>query len=126
METKLETLETTAPVEKQVKRKYNCIPRWKPGESGNPAGRPKRKTFTELAYEYLGKPLVEGDPRTGMEMLVTAILMRAVKGDANSMRELLSRIDPIPSGNNITINNNLRTPILEALERLGVERFNGH
>jgi hypothetical protein len=37
-------------------RLANLRPPWKPGESGNPAGRPKRKLITEMYEEILNDP----------------------------------------------------------------------
>ncbi len=109
------------PLDKHRTKHRNLRPAWRPGVSGNPAGRPKRKTFTELAYEYLGKPCGDETNETRMERLVRVIVNRAYDGDRYAVSELLARIDPAPR-HSVTVNNNLREPILDALERLGVER----
>jgi hypothetical protein len=89
--------------------------------SGNPAGRPKRKTFTELAYEYLSQPVGDYTDETRMERLVRTIVDRAIAGDRTAICELLDRIDPAPK-HSVTVNNNLRAPIMEALDRIGIDR----
>lgn len=66
---------------------------WKPGQSGNPKGRPKRKTFIELAYEYLGGADKDGEA-TRMERLVKVLVDKSLAGDAACLRELLSRVSP--------------------------------
>lgn len=94
---------------------------WKPGQSGNPKGRPKRPSITDLAHEYLQ----EVDKETGetrLRQLVRSVCIGAIKREKSPLHELLARIDPAPSGNNITINNNLRVPIMDALDELGVRR----
>ncbi len=111
--------------EKQGTNKRRVPPianRWKPGQSGNPKGRPKRKSITDLAHELLDSPMIDGDSRTGRQLLAEVLCRRALKGDRNVLHELLARIDPAPSGNSITINNNLRAPIMDALDALGVKR----
>lgn len=82
----------------------NLRPPWQRGQSGNPGGRPKRKSFTELANEYLGEPCDDDPTETRMGRLVRAIVDRAIRGDRTAVGELLSRIDPAPR-NNITIHN---------------------
>ena len=109
------------PPAKHRRNNGNLRPAWPPGVSGNPAGRPRRKTFTELAYEYLGQPIDGKSGETRMERLVKAIVDRAIDGERCALTELLARIDPAPR-HSVTVNNNLRAPIMDALDRMGIER----
>jgi hypothetical protein len=69
-------------------------PPWKPGESGNPGGRPKTKLITEAYRALLDKPF-PGDPqgRTGAELIALAMLKEAIKGKVNAASELADRIE---------------------------------
>ena len=87
---------------------------WKPGQSGNPAGRMPGRTFTDIAKKYLAD---HGD--AGLRELVEHVVEQARKGNAGALRELLARIDPAPTTTDITINNNLMaSDVLEMLGRL--------
>ncbi len=68
--------------------------RFKPGKSGNPRGRPKKPTFTEIARRYLDAPAEDMDHLTRMEALVHALYARAMRGDNRAAAELLDRVDP--------------------------------
>ena len=62
--------------------------RWKPGESGNPNGRPKNvKYISEALRELLG-----GDPAL-LKELVLAIASKAGKGDVQAFKEITDRIE---------------------------------
>jgi ribosomal protein L17 len=65
---------------------------WKPGQSGNPGGRPRRKPLTE-ALELL---LQETDPRTkkqNLVLIIEALVKKAKKGDTTAIRETLDRVE---------------------------------
>ncbi len=62
--------------------------RWKPGESGNPKGRPKRK---DLMDELCG--ILEKD--SGWEKLAQALFDQAISGNAQIMRLILERLCPV-------------------------------
>jgi len=76
-------------------------PRWKPGQSGNPAGRPKKQIcITTLTAEYLltiPESLPDGIPntkkKTWAQLTAEKLVHQAVGGDTPAMRELLDRID---------------------------------
>jgi hypothetical protein len=68
--------------------------RWKPGQSGNPKGRPKSLTLSE-AYR---KKLAEVDPedeqgRSYAEILAEQIVSKAKTGDVAAVRELADRTE---------------------------------
>ncbi len=62
---------------------------FKPGQSGNPAGRPKgsgKKLFTDALRAALE------DPKKIQE-LIGAILEKALKGDIYAIREIVDRLE---------------------------------
>lgn len=111
--------EPEKPSDKQV------ASRWKKGQSGNPAGRPKGATLTEMLREYGEREfLMEGEALQVKEHLAravhTAILMgyRLVEGKkvelsdiawVNCLKWLYDRVDGKP-----TENLHIRTPEIEA------------
>jgi hypothetical protein len=63
--------------------------KWKPGQSGNPNGRPKKlPDLDKLMAEVLG-PNKNG--RDGMEVIIEAMLKKAAKGDVRAAELLLNR-----------------------------------
>ncbi len=76
--------------------------RWRPGESGNPKGRPKgAATSLDRILEQELERLVEGDPSLGDEgrisrrtRIVRALLDAIEGGDARAAKLLLDRIWP--------------------------------
>lgn len=65
-----------------------------PGVSGNPKGRPKRKTLTEELLMELDKPCPQDpDGRTWREVIIIATLIHAGKGKPHAMQEVWNRID---------------------------------
>lgn len=67
---------------------------YKPGASGNPKGRPKRKTLTENLLMELDKPCPQDpDGRTWREVIILATLIHAGKGKPQAMQEVWNRID---------------------------------
>jgi hypothetical protein len=74
--------------------------RWKPGQSGNPGGRPKRKPLTDTLLEVLE------DPKQ-LEALVRVWLKSAQKGSIMHLREILDRVEgrvalPVDVSANVT------------------------
>jgi hypothetical protein len=70
---------------KRPGRPENLTP-WKPGQSGNPGGRPKRKPLTDKLLEVLE------DPKE-LEVLVRVWLKQAQKGSVMHLREILDRVE---------------------------------
>ena len=73
--------------------------RWKPGQSGNPKGRPKGiKYMSELLREQLDQvpETIDGKPntKTWRDLICDSILRAAVKGNQPAItKELLDRIE---------------------------------
>jgi len=66
---------------------------WVKGQSGNPAGRPRRgQSFADA----LRRALSERDPetkRTKLQQVADAAVERAIKGDLEAIRLIAERID---------------------------------
>jgi hypothetical protein len=71
--------------------------RFRPGESGNPQGRPKRRaTFASVAKQELERPVSTGNKAGGpvqqmpaMEVIVKNVVRAAVYGDLKAARLLV-------------------------------------
>ncbi len=77
-------------------RPENLTP-WKPGQSGNPGGRPKRSPLAEACRELLSLP-VPGDPdgRSYAELIALSLAKKALKGDVRAAQELADRAEGRP------------------------------
>ncbi len=69
--------------------------RWKPGQSGNPDGRPpKRECLTSLLKEEIEKVNPEdAEGRTWKELLVLATMQLALEGNRGALKEIWERMD---------------------------------
>ena len=80
---------------------------WKKGQSGNPRGRPRRKTFSEILYDVLAEPLPEelrqaiGNPGglppgiDKQETLARLVVDTAITTlNVRLLQEILDRLDP--------------------------------
>lgn len=71
----------------KTRKRTRIAPPWKPGQSGNPAGRPKgARNKTTLAMEAL----LEGQ----YEALTKAAINKALEGDTAALRLCLDRLAP--------------------------------
>jgi hypothetical protein len=84
---------------------------FKPGESGNPGGRPKRNPLTDYLKEQLEQEIpqsmldamkdgprlvfleVYGDKPTFGQMIAFKLVAMSAKGDVMAIRELLDRVE---------------------------------
>ena len=69
---------------------------FKPGQSGNPGGRPKRLPITETLREVLDQPVPgDKDARTWRQALVHKLLLEAVKSPKalDYIREIVDRVE---------------------------------
>jgi hypothetical protein len=66
--------------------RINRDAQWKPGESGNPAGRPKNQIETS---RYIAAKLREEET---LDQLITALKLHAIKGSGTHMVEALNRV----------------------------------
>jgi hypothetical protein len=94
---------------------------WKPGQSGNPAGRPKSLTLSE-AYR---RELAKVDPhdalkRTFAEVLAEKMIKRAKTGDVPALKEIADRVEG-KAKQTITLTTDRREQINQAIDRM-IER----
>lgn len=71
--------------------------RFKPGQSGNPGGRPKGRSLTSILRELLDRNEIRGfqlkEGQTVADALVEAMVAEAIKGNAAVIKLLYDRID---------------------------------
>lgn len=97
---------------------------FKPGQSGNPGGRPKRKPLTDIYAELIDQICPEDKAgRTYAELIARALVKEAIKGRVRAASELADRIEGrvvqgIAHSGEI---NGLADRIIKARERLGTE-----
>lgn len=79
--------------------------KWKPGQSGNPAGKPKgaRHKATRLAQEMIG-----GEA----ESVVRKVIEKALEGDTTCLRLCLERLSPAIKDNPVT----LELPLIKGVD----------
>ena len=72
--------------------------RWKPGQSGNPGGRPRTAKLSEACRAKLASPM-PGDPenRSFAEAIADKLAQQALKGDIRAAQELADRAEGRPS-----------------------------
>ena len=90
--------------------------KFKPGESGNPSGRPKKKPITEMYERILSRP----ENIEALELAVNKALSRGQMAMVLQLREMTDRIEgkvtqPIQA--DITVN--LSDAIAQARKRAG-------
>jgi len=79
---------------KKLGNPENLRPPWKPGQSGNPGGRPKKLPITDAIREALARDM--GDGRTMADVVVDVLIEAAKKGDMAAIRELADRAEGKP------------------------------
>jgi hypothetical protein len=67
---------------------------FKPGQSGNPLGRPKSITLSEAIRLQLAQTF--GEDRTYAEEIALVLCVAAVKGNVNAAREIADRTEGKP------------------------------
>jgi hypothetical protein len=95
--------------------------RWKPGQSGNPKGRPKCLTLSEAYRRELAK-IDKTDPlkRTFAEVLAEQTIIKAKTGDVAALKELADRTEG-KARQTIMLTSDRRTQIEQAIDRM-IER----
>lgn len=82
-------------------RIQNLRPPWKPGESGNPSGRPKNRPISDLYAEFAQRPVPEKLRRTlGLakgatfaEAQTVSLFIAASNGNVRAAREIREGIE---------------------------------
>jgi hypothetical protein len=80
-----------------MRRKLENLKPFQPGQSGNPAGRTKRKSLTEKMAELLAMDSLEGvevpEGKTVGDVVARQVVKHACHGRFQYAKELLDRID---------------------------------
>lgn len=69
---------------------------FQPGQSGNPAGRPKAITLSEAYRQQLAVQKAEGDESTYAEVIAKMVCEEAAKGNVMAAREIADRTEGKP------------------------------
>ena len=81
--------------------------RWKPGQSGNPAGRPKTKSLEEILRKHLGET-IPGSDSTRLEAMAKVLFSEGiVNKNSKIMLAIFDRLWPKP----IKIQGDIENPI---------------
>jgi hypothetical protein len=81
--------------------------RFKPGQSGNPGGRPKKQPITDYLIDQLDQPIPEtmkaklppifvevyGTEATFGQVLAFKLVSQGMKGDMQAAKEILDRVE---------------------------------
>lgn len=69
---------------------------WKPGQSGNPNGRPTKETsLTELMRQFL-QDIPDGQDKTYKELFIKKVFKIAIDGDIAAIRLIWNYLDGMP------------------------------
>jgi hypothetical protein len=79
----------------QARRLANLKP-FKPGESGNPKGRPKSVTLSEALRAQLGQMMPGEDEKTYAEKIALCLCDEAAKGNVGAAKEIADRTEGKP------------------------------
>jgi hypothetical protein len=103
--------------------------RWKPGESGNPKGRPSAGMSWGELIKTEGAKYNEDLGITRKEYLVMCAFDHAENGNAMILKELFQRSEPVDDNLNVNLNDNRtatpeerRARLAELIERVGGKR----
>ena len=76
------------------KRKLANLKPFKPGQSGNPSGRPKSITLSEAYRKQLAQPMPnDTQGRTYAEVIACRVVVAAATGDVSAAREIADRTE---------------------------------
>ncbi len=94
---------------------------WKPGQSGNPKGRPKSITLSEAYRRELARPDPDDEHgRTFAEVIAARMIVRAKDGDVQAMREMADRTEGKPK-QTVTLSMEKRDQLEQAIQGIIAE-----
>ena len=70
---------------------------WKPGESGNPKGRPKGFISVTSAIKRMLKEIAPNDSKERLygNLLAESLIVNAIKGNGPAIKEIMNRVDGV-------------------------------
>jgi L-rhamnose isomerase len=69
---------------------------WKPGQSGNAGGRPKKRSISEELERMLDEEAPNSGGKPWAAVIAEALLRKARRGDVRAISELANRIEGKP------------------------------
>ncbi len=69
---------------------------FKPGQSGNPSGRPKLTRLTDALRQQLAETMPNAPERTVAEVIARVLIKEAISGNVQAIRELADRTEGKP------------------------------
>ena len=94
---------------------------WKPGQSGNPGGRPRTRPFTDELTRLLEHDAPNANGKSWAMVIAEALLRKARKGDVRAFSVLVNRIEGKPHQSvvvDVNANMGLADRIAEARKRV--------
>ena len=67
---------------------------WKPGQSGNPSGRPREKAFADMLRLALKEP--DKDGKLKLRKIAEKLIECAIKGESWAIQQIGDRLDGRP------------------------------
>ena len=96
---------------------------FKPGQSGNPGGRPKVAPHSNACRDILSKPVpADTENRTYAQVIAQTLADRAIGGDLHAAREIADRAEGRPRQSLEIENSELR----EAFDRMNREELEAY
>lgn len=91
-QTKVKPSKNGAPKKTAQQRKAKTEGSWKPGQSGNPNGSPKKsESLANQVRAILHEPISKADKRSHMQVILTKAVEQAEKGDYKAREFLANR-----------------------------------
>lgn len=113
------------PTEKHSRNTDGLIP-WKPGQSGNPKGRPKRVSFEALVNQILDERIPGEDKAIKREVLARIFVDELLKRNTGLVKEYLSREWPAVQHHDVILSDTDDESLLDRLAGVArAKRGNG-
>ena len=101
---------------------------WKPGQSGNPGGRPRTRPLTDELTQLLEQDAPNANGKSWALVIAEALLMKARKGDVRAFTVLANRIEGKPHQSialGVNANHSLAELIAQGRKRASESRVRG-
>jgi hypothetical protein len=98
---------------------------FRPGQSGNPKGRPKSALLSDALRHMLAEACPEDPERTWAEVIADALIARAAAGDVQAAKEIADRVEG-KARQHVTLSytqrEKLETAVVHIMEESGCSR----